>query len=267
MQQIKNYPIHFYSTELFIRFIYSILSFSFCFLIIFLNDKLIFLFEVYPVIKFSHRLFLATKVTDLFNSLWLLSFSFSHLAMFPLVSFHFSFFFSTSWYKYQIELFYRIISIFWVSFVSFFIGIHYLLFPSLLKFLFQWETNNFLFSIDAESRIYSYLIWVLYLNFFSSFFFSLFLLVLILFFLFTKVDKLYKFIKSKKSFIIFFIILSSFIFLPYSNEILFHFVFICIIFILYELIFFLLCIKIFWLNYYKYANYSTITKKTSKKLL
>lgn len=245
----KSYPFYVYCFEFFVRFLYILFSFFFCLLIIFYHNTIILLFEIYPAIKFSYNKFLVTQVTDLFETLWLLCFYFSYLVIFPLVNFHIYCFFSTSWYLYQKELLFDISLLFWVAFLSFFLLSHYNIIPYFLVFLFQWEKKDIsLFSIIIENRIYAYINWVLIFNWFLSFVFSFLVIIVLFSFYFFKLDMLYNILKIYRKITIFLLIVIIFFLVPFDYEFLFQISIVLLIFLLYELLFFFSCIRVFQLK-------------------
>ena len=260
MNYFKNYPIYVYSNEALYRFLYVLLSGLFCLGITIYHSELIFLFEVYPVVKLSYKKFLATHVTDLFNSIWVLSFYISYITIYPLVIFQVSSFFKSCWYNYQIKLFNKINLFFWISFLLFFLLSHYLVFPHFLSFLLQWEKNDtFLLLISVESRIYTYVLWLLSFNFFLSFNFSLILTTIFFSLWFLNSRFLYSLLKRRRKVIIFLIVLLAFLIIPVSYELAIQLIVIIGSFILYELFFFS-CIKL-QLSRYKDAYHKTVIEK------
>lgn len=240
-----NPPIYFYIVELFYRNFYLFFSFCCCLLVSYFNIQVLFLIETYPFLLFSRKKFIATYVTDLFDCIWLLLTSTSFLFIFPLFIFHLIHFSKSSWYNYQFYLA-KYLFVIAINFYWIFMFLCYLnIFPAILNFFTQWEIKEFasILDIKIEFRIFDYINWILkfrYLLNFINFCFITFLIKIL--FLFS-LKNIYKNIKIYRKQFCFCTILLIFFSTP--PDFYLQLFTITIIFIFYELVFFLVCYKIY----------------------
>lgn len=144
------------------RFFYACLTFFFSFFIIILFIDVFFLFEAYPLIVLHHKKFMATHITELFTSVFLVCLFFTYLIIFPSIAYHCLFFLSSSFYPFQIAFLKRcIFFIFLIAGLAFLITYHLIL-PNILFFFLQWKTHVSSLSLELEldTRIKEYLYWV-----------------------------------------------------------------------------------------------------------
>nr|AVK39573.1 Sec-independent protein translocase [Sheathia arcuata] len=210
------YPLIIYFKEIFWRIFYCILSLILIVIISFYYIEFIFLFELYPLIKLSHKKFIATHITELFDSVLQMCFFMISINGFPLIAYHIFTFFKSSWFNYQITLVWRYLFILLILvYLSFFFTNIFLL-PQMYNFFTQWEMfqESKILHISLEARIYLYLQWINCTYNSISFFFSLSLIILFLILLFLPPYKFYLFIKLYKKQILFIQILILFILSP-----------------------------------------------------
>nr|AYR06683.1 preprotein translocase subunit SecY [Rhodogorgon sp.] len=243
-------PFLIYTEELLMRIIYILISYVICLLIFFKYINFIFLFEVYPFIVISYKKFISTQVTDLLNTVWLLIFFMSSIFTFPLTSYHISFFLLPSWYSYQFELFEKLIyGTYFFSFFFFFL-FHFKILPEILSFLSYWEMKDSgsLLKIEIEARILLYVKWILNISFIFSYTISTLGFLLLSSIYLIKTSNFYYFLQTKKKVMIFFTVFIMFIFLPPDFFSQITLIFFIIFF--YEVLFIIVCIRFYQLNFY-----------------
>jgi Sec-independent protein secretion pathway component TatC len=237
------YPLNIYIKEILWRIYYCILGLVAIFIISFYYIELIFLFEIFPFIKLSHKKFIATHITELFDSVLQTCFSMVSINGFPLVTYHIFTFFISSWFNYQITLMRYYLLFLSFSFFFSFSFTNIFLLPKMFSFFTQWETvqKNVMVHVGLETRIFLYTQWINCTYNSISFFCSLLLLFLFLILLFITPLKLYFFTKLYKKQILFAIILVLFILLPPDLWVQLLLVFSS--FLLLELLFFMSCFR------------------------
>nr|YP_009515607.1 Sec-independent protein translocase [Sirodotia delicatula]AVK39597.1 Sec-independent protein translocase [Sirodotia delicatula] len=207
-------PALIYFKEFLWRFFYCLLSLVVVFFVALYHAELLLLFEVYPFIKFTHKKFIATHVTELFDSVMQTCFFMTFIANFPFIVYHILAFFSVCWYSYQIILFKLYTFLMSHVFITSSILTNIYLLPQIFNFFIQWEMvqDNSLLQLEMDTRIYSYLTWVNYIYSLVNFLFSFFLTNLFLLVLFVSPYKVYICLKYyRKQFI--FTIIASFMFI------------------------------------------------------
>jgi sec-independent protein translocase protein TatC len=237
------YPSTIYFREVIWRLFYCLLSSIIVFFTTFYNIEFLFLFEVYPFIKSTHKKFIATHITELFNSVLQTCFFVTYISEFPLLVYHVLAFFSTCWFAYQLTLlrFYTFLVLLLFFQTLFFTNIYLL--PKVFVFFTQWEAlqNVTLFQVELEVRIHTYLLWVNHIYSFINFSFSFFLTTLFLFVLFISPYQFYSYLNSYKKQVTFTAILIFMVILPPDFWI--QLVLIVLSFFFIEVIFFLSCFR------------------------
>lgn len=192
-------------------------SYFFCLILVFNNINIIFLFETFPFLSILlSKQFIFTQVNQLFNLIWFCSLFWSSIFILPLVSYHLRYFFASSWYLYQLELYINLVNSFVFLFWCFYLTTHFIVIPKLLVFLLKWEVINkySLLQIEAKISLFFYIIWSTNLKLTFSFIFSFVLLVLLTVFRFLTINSLYKLIKRYKKLVIFKLLCLCFFLIP-----------------------------------------------------
>ena len=101
------HPLNIYFKEILWRVFYCILSLILVFTVSFHYIEFIFLFEIFPLIRLSHQKFIATHITELFDSVLQTCFFMVSINGFPLISYHILTFFTSGWFNYQVTLMWR----------------------------------------------------------------------------------------------------------------------------------------------------------------
>lgn len=194
---MRLYSIYFF--DLFFKSIYFLISFFILFLLFFckITDHL--LFEILPFIKiFYYKRFIMTGVIDLFNMIWVTSFFYSSLFIFPLLV-HWTFlFFKPGWYSYQ-ELLYKIATFwFYCCFIVGFFFFHLNIIPVMLDFFLHRELTDpyYLVRIEPEISFLSYILWISVIKCNFSFIFSYLVMFMFTVFLFKKISSIHGWLKS-----------------------------------------------------------------------
>lgn len=235
------HPISIYFHEFKWRFFYTLLSNIICILILLKYFQILILLNVFPLFKINHHRFIATHVTDLFNTFFWVCLYLSIIWIFPLIIWQIKYFLSPRWTKLQLQFFEKISNLLWSFFNLFILIFHFKCIPIILKFCLTWEIKNkySYIQLEIESRINEYLFWILKTN--ISFAISwlsvvFFIIIILLFFgpLFLYLTaKLYK----KQIIIIVFIIFSFLLPLDINSQLLL----LINLIIFYEVFFFNLC--------------------------
>lgn len=210
------YPLNIYFKEILWRTFYCTLSLILIFIVSFHYIEFIFLFEIFPLIKLSHKKFIATHITELFDSVLQTCFFMLSINGFPLIAYHILAFFISGWFNYQVILMWRYLLVLLLFVSSSFLFTNVYLLPKVFNFFTQWEIfqENTILHISLEARIYLYLQWINRMYNSISFFFSISLIILFLILLFVLPYKLYLFIKLHKKQILFMQILVLFTLSP-----------------------------------------------------
>ena len=210
------HPLNIYFKEILWRVFYCILSLILVFTVSFHYIEFIFLFEIFPLIRLSHQKFIATHITELFDSVLQTCFFMVSINGFPLISYHILTFFTSGWFNYQVTLMWRYLFILLLFVFLSFLFTNIFLLPKVFNFFTQWEIfqENKILHISLEARIYLYLQWINRIYNSISFFFSLSLIILFLILLFVPPYKFYSFIKLCKKQILFIQILLLFVLSP-----------------------------------------------------
>lgn len=239
-------PYNVYLKDLLNRVVYILFSYFFCLTLIFTHINIIFLFETFPFLSILiNKRFIFTQVTQVFNLVWFCCFFFSSIFTFPLVSYHLKCFFSSSWYKYQVNLYNKVLNGFGSLFLISYVSTHFIIIPNLLMFLLCWEIKdkNSLLQIEAEISLLFYVVWSLNLKLIFSLIFSIFLLTLLTFSIFLKITNLYKLTIKSKNIIIFVFICFLFLFIP--PDLILQFFWTIASYLVMEFFFFLICTKLY----------------------
>jgi Sec-independent protein secretion pathway component TatC len=238
------YPSTLYFKEAIWRLFYCLLSSIIVFFTTFYYIEFLFLFEVYPFIRFTHKKFIATHITELFSSVIQTCLFITCISEFPLLAYHILAFFSTCWFAYQLTVLriYIFLLLLLLLQTSFFTNIYLL--PKVFDFFTQWEAlqNVTLFQVELDARIYTYLLWVNHVYSFVNFSFSFFLTTLFLFVSFISPYRFYFCLNFYKKQITFIVILIFMIIFPPDFWIQLMLIVFSIFFI--ELTFFLSCFRI-----------------------
>lgn len=237
------YPSHMYFIELKWRFFYVLLSFIITFIIALSSIDLILLFEVYPFIKCDHKKFIATHITELFNSVFYASWGVSYVLTFPVLIYHTSNFFSNSWYVYQKFVFVGISYLLYATWILSFIIIYTNLLPQTFEFFKQWESKipSSLFQVTLDTRIQYYLLWVNNVYNFISFLLSTVLVTLLITLFFVSPRKLYINLKIFRRIIVLMVTSFALLFIP--PDIFLQIMLFLLNFSSFELLFFVTCFR------------------------
>nr|YP_009114059.1 preprotein translocase subunit SecY [Ahnfeltia plicata]AHB62122.1 preprotein translocase subunit SecY [Ahnfeltia plicata]UAT97984.1 preprotein translocase subunit SecY [Ahnfeltia plicata] len=241
----KTFPVNIYIAELFFRTLYVFISFIFCTIILFYHVDLILLLETYPFLKFSHKKFIATQVTDLFDTACVLCVWFSFTAVFPLVYYQTYLFLCASWYKYQVIFFKELCLCVWFSFLASISIFHINLLPRVLEFFSHWEMrgNHLFLQVEVESRISLYVYWILSFQcFFGYLIYTLLFLFVNLFYL-VDITSFYKLLQTYRKQGIFMTIVLIFFLAPPEPSL--QLFLVLIVILLYELLFLFSCLKFY----------------------
>ena len=241
----KTRLIQFYVIEVYFRFFYFFISFFLCIIISFYYIELLLLIETYPFLEFSRKKFIVTHTTDLINMVWSLIISTSFFMVFPTFFYQLIQFSKASWYLYQLKFCNKLFIIPLIIYYFSIIICYFKLFPLLLEFLIQWQllySKTFL-NIVIELRILDYISWILSLRYCFCFLIYIFVLLLINLLVFVFIKNVYWILKFHRHKFCFLNIFSLFILAP--PDILLQFFIILFCFIFYEIIFFIICYKIY----------------------
>nr|AVK39558.1 Sec-independent protein translocase [Paralemanea sp.] len=199
------HPIAVYTNEVKWRFFYSLLGLITTFFVAFCYIESFYLLEIYPFIKYSHKTFIVTQVTELFDSAIYMSCFVASIIIFPLVAYHILMFFSSCWFVYQVSLLrlYILHAFFWCSLVLLFTNI--VLLPKVFNFFIQWEmlANNTLLQLNLDMRVHPYLSWVNHIYSSISFAISFFWVLLFLSLVFVFPHRFYLYFKFYKTQLLF----------------------------------------------------------------
>jgi sec-independent protein translocase protein TatC len=238
------YASNIYLREIQWRFFYVLFSLflAFCTTLYFIDSFL--LFETYPLVKIEHKKFIATHITELFNSIIQFCFFVSYVSSFPVFSYHTYKFFSPSFYSYQLQIikFYIVmVCSIWVfsSFLT-----YKIMLPTLFSFFIQWETQliDSLFLLKLEARIQDYLTWVNRIYNLVNVFIQFFCYLLTLLFTLCNTNVSFHFFKLYRKHFIFLVLLFLYILLPPDFPL--QIFIVIIVSILSECIFFILCFRL-----------------------
>jgi Sec-independent protein secretion pathway component TatC len=238
------YPSTIYFKEAIWRLFYCLLSSIVVFFTTFYYIEFLFLFEVYPFIRLTHKKFIATHVTELFSSVIQTCFFVTYISEFPLLAYHILTFFSTCWFAYQLTVLRIYIFSLLLLLLQASLFTNTYLLPKVFDFFTQWEAlqNVTLFQVELDARIYTYLLWVNHVYSFVNFSFSFFLTTLFLFVLFISPYRFHSCLNFYKKQITFTVILILMIILPPDFWIQLMLIVSSILFI--EVTFFLSCFRI-----------------------
>nr|YP_009490383.1 SecY [Gracilaria edulis]AWH62512.1 SecY [Gracilaria edulis] len=234
--------IYFYSLELLFRLTYIFISFVFCLSIASLNSHSLLFFEFYPFIRLGQKKFIVINVMDLFNTLWLLIIFKSLFFIFPYWLFHLYKFNSSSWYKYQLKFFKRLLLWFTSLYFIYFFLFYFFILPCVLFLLTKLNVgHNSLFEVFMEFRILSYVKWVLTFQYFISSLNLIFFIVILNFYFFFKLNSIYFIIKYCRKFFICVILFILFLLIPPDGFI--QGCLVGFIFLIFEAVFLFVCYK------------------------
>jgi hypothetical protein len=240
-------PYNIYIWDFFFYNGYVLFSFLSCWIIFFYNREIIFLFEVMPVVStLIQKRFIATQLTQIFNTTWFLCTLLSFMFNFPLFIYNINLFFIPSWYTYQIR-FYRILL---TIFITIFFLIYYfcqlVVLPHIIFFFLYWEILNeySLLKIEAEISLFFYIKWIFILKFFISFFISVFFHFSIFLFYILNNKNLYFLLQHQKKKLLFSLTCITFLIVP--PDFLLQLLIVLLLFLLIECFLFFVCIKLFF---------------------
>lgn len=250
-----------YVLDLFICLIYTLVSYLLCWIVFFNYIEILFLFEVYPLLYvLSTKRFILTQVTQLFNSIWFFSLVMSTIFTYPLLTYQFKYFLSSSWYSYQIRLYSNLTKKNEFLFVIIYLSIHFFLIPNILIFFLYWEVSDeySLLRIEAEISFYYYLLWLTTFKLTLIIILIILIKIFMLIFYIIDVNLSYFYLLKFKKIFIFSIICFLFLLTPpeFISQI---FITFCVSLFV-ELFFFHTCIKYLIKN----AYIKTIIKKTTQ---
>uniref|UniRef100_A0A4D6BP60 Sec-independent translocase component C n=1 Tax=Balbiania investiens TaxID=111861 RepID=A0A4D6BP60_9FLOR len=238
------YVSQIYLKEIKWRLLYTVVSFLITLIITFSFMESILLFEIYPFIKASHKKFIATHITELFNSVIFNSLTIAFIVTFPTAAYHTMHFFLNSWYTYQKLIFFWTASLMYVTWTLSFACTYTILLPYAFDFFTQWEnrTPSSLLQIGLDIRIQHYLNWTTNMYSFISLMLDIMLLNLLVSISLIKPPRFYIYLKLYKKFIFFITISLAFIVIP--QDLFIQFTILIITTIILESIFFLSCFRI-----------------------
>ena len=239
-----------YVFDFLFKFIYCLISFFFTLIICFTNINNFFLFEIVPFLKiFYHKRFIITQITHLFNVAWILSFFYSLIWIFPLISFNCLCFFKSSWFKYQKNFYKFFILFILICYINFLIFCHFNIIPMILNFFLNWELvdKSHLLRLETEISFYYYILWLLLFKNNLSLIIIYICTFCIIIFIWRKIFFSYSFFKTYKNLLGFTIII--FIYLLIPPDFMLQFLSILFVYFIIELLFFFFCIL-----FYKYLK-------------
>ena len=139
---IMSYPSFIYFHEFKWRFFYTFLSSIICILILLKYSQTLILLEVFPLFKISHRRFIATHITDLFDTIFWICCYLSIIWIFPLLVWQIKNFLFPRWTKVQLRIFEKICNLLWIFFNLLIFVFHFKCIPMILNFFLAWEIKN-----------------------------------------------------------------------------------------------------------------------------
>ena len=178
----------------------------------------------------------------LFTVVWILSFFYSLITIFPLIILKYYLFFRSSWLNYQNKLYNFLLGVFYIFYISLLFFCHLNLIPIILNFFLNWELTDksYLLRIETEISFYYYLSWLVLFKNNLSLIITYICLLLLLSYMHVKLLILYYYFLHYKKLLGFIIIV--FIYLCIPPDFLIQFVLIYLIYIIIELLFFIFCI-------------------------
>jgi len=202
--------LFFYFAEIRYRLTYLICSFFITFFgCYYYSLELIYLFAR-PFLHSKHHFdkgFIFTNFTEAFHTTLKICFIWSFLFLVPVIFYQFWCFFTPSWYSFErLRIRTSIFSAILLTFLGGFI-FYFLVLPELLDFLLNFKINNTLFTIQLEARIDSYVkissgVFLIVESIFQTPLFFYFLYV------YGYVDSVFL-SKNRKTFVLFFVLLSA----------------------------------------------------------
>nr|YP_010555071.1 SecY-independent transporter protein [Kappaphycus malesianus]UYR20492.1 SecY-independent transporter protein [Kappaphycus malesianus] len=233
-----------YAVEFCYRFFYILLSFFGCLILALIKIDVILLFEIYPFLEFSTEKLLATRVTDLIDVVWILSFYNSLLFVYPLFVHHLIVFLKMGFYNYQTYVLLRVIKLSTLIYMIVFAFLHLYFLPNFFSFLLSWKISSFenLLNVKTELRITYYIDWILSTECFISSVVYWLSIIISKVLLTMNVDGIYEKAKRCKKQTLFLMVLSLFLLFP--SDFYLQFGLLLISFFLVELIFLSLCYMI-----------------------
>nr|YP_009445883.1 Sec-independent protein translocase component TatC [Betaphycus gelatinus]ATX68824.1 Sec-independent protein translocase component TatC [Betaphycus gelatinus] len=247
-----------HAKEFFYRFFYIVSGFFGCLTLSLLKVDIILLMIVNPFQKFSAEKLLATKVTDLIDTVIALSFYNSLLFIYPLFIYHLISFLKASFYDYQICIFFKILILSTLMYLISLSFLHLLFLPGFFNFLLSWKTDSFqnLLSVETELRIINYINWILLTEYLMSSLIHWLFIIIFKTSMAVELNDIYKGVKRWKKQMLFFLIFLLFLLFPPDFYLQFSLLFVSILFV--EIIFILLC---YIVKNSKNADYTAIIKK------
>nr|YP_010947459.1 SecY-independent transporter protein [Mimica arnoldii]WGO62545.1 SecY-independent transporter protein [Mimica arnoldii] len=247
-----------YITEFCYRFFYIIFSLISCIALTLVKIDIILVVEIYPFLKFSAKKLLATRVTDLIDIAWMLSFYNSLLLVYPLFLHHLLSFMKMGFYDYQTCILFKIFKCSTLTYVIFFTFLHLSFLPNLFNFLLSWKISSFqsLLMVQIELRITHYINWILATKCLLSSIVYWLSIILVKVLIITNLNNVYNEVKKWKKQILFSFIFLLFLLFP--PDLYLQFVLLLTSSTFIELIFLSLC---YIIKNSENANYTTIAKK------
>lgn len=235
-----------YILDFFFKLVYCLISFIFTFIIYFININNLFLFEILPFLKiFYYKRFIITQIDQLFNVVWILSFFYSSIFIFPLVISKYSLYFKSSWFISQKKLYEFWVCFSFISYIIFFLFCHLNIIPFILNFFLSWELidKSYLLRIETEISFYYYLLWLISLKNSLSLIVLFMCNFLLVIFVLKKILILHHFFRYYKNLVGFVII--TFIYFLIPPDFLIQFLLFLFIYFTIELFFLFFCILLY----------------------
>nr|WOA02302.1 Sec-independent protein translocase component TatC [Gloiopeltis furcata] len=232
-----------YIKEIYYRCLYVFVSFSFSVCVSFWYTQSLFLLQTYPLLKLSDGRFIATQVTELVDTTWVLVLATALNITFPVFLYQIIQFSKSGWYSYQLYFVQKLFA-FSIFFHWLFLYFCYAyLFPGILAFLSQWEISQpgSTLNVSVEFKIMSYINWILAVWYCLSTSVGLLGTCMLHIIFLSQPQNVYKVFKLFKKQILF-VTLVLFLSTSFSSLI-FQVYCIFLIFVSYELIFFFSCYR------------------------
>nr|YP_009684878.1 Sec-independent protein translocase component TatC [Gloiopeltis furcata]BBK20791.1 Sec-independent protein translocase component TatC [Gloiopeltis furcata] len=195
-----------YVREMYYRCFYVFVSFSFSACVSFWCMHPFPPLETYPLLKSFSGRFIATQVTELIDTSWVLILTAAFDVTFPMFFYQMIQFSRNGWYNYQFYFAQKLFVLLLLSHWLFFLFCYVYLFPGVLAFFSQWEVSRIgsILNVDVEFKIMSYINWVLVVWSCLSFLLGLFgTFILHILFFFCNEQNIYKTFKLSKKQIFF----------------------------------------------------------------
>lgn len=174
----KNVKYEAYTKEIKNRFRYLITSFICCLVFSYYKStQLIYLFvsSCYSDTSFDSKIsFIFTDVREAFSATLLICFVFSLFTFSTFLTYSSVCFFLPSWFVYERARKLLLVLSILFSCIYYILWLHLCIIPLVCNFFFTFQVRNIdCFSLTVEPRIYSYVVWEMWLLFLAIFFFVL----------------------------------------------------------------------------------------------